>query len=215
MTQSPIPPKPVPRAEKRAHLVDTALRLFAAGGYHAVGIDAVIAAAGIAKKTLYAHFPSKNALIAEVLRERDRRFRASLEAFVDREGDALARLEAVFRWHGQWFAEAGFAGCMFLNVAAEFHGEVAEFHGEVAELQAIAREHKQALEAYLAGLLAPLVGEGDATGLAAEFNLLLDGAIGTALVRGDGLAAERAWGIGRRLVRDLRNLAVANNLGVS
>lgn len=182
-----------PRATKREQLIDTALRLFAAGGYHAVGIDAVIAAAGIAKQTLYTHFPSKNALIAEVLRERDRRFRASLEAFVDAHEEPLARLEAVFVWHRQWFGEPGFAGCMFINVAAEFHGGV-------AELQMLAREHKQALERYLAGLLAPLVGQDDVAALAAGLNLLLDGAIGVALVSGDATAAERAWCMGRRLL---------------
>lgn len=190
---SPMPPQPVSRADKRAHLVDTALSLFAAGGYHAVGIDRVLAEAGVAKKTLYAHFPSKNALIAEVLRERDRRFRASLAAFVDRQSVPIDRLAAVFVWHRQWFAEPGFAGCMFLNVAAEFHGEV-------AELQQLAREHKQAVESYLAGLLEPLVGVDAAPALAADFNLLLDGAIGVALVSGDAGAAERAWNMARRLL---------------
>lgn len=188
-----MPSQPAPRADKRAHLVDTALRLFATGGYHAVGIDRVLAEAGVAKKTLYAHFPSKNALIAEVLRERDRRFRASLAAFVDRQSAPLDRLAAVFAWHRQWFEEPGFAGCMFLNVAAEFHGEV-------AELQLLAREHKRAVETYLVGLLEPLTGAGEAPVLAADFNLLLDGAIGVALVSGDAEAAERAWNMARRLL---------------
>lgn len=190
---SPLSSPPAPRADKRAHLVDTALRLFAAGGYHAVGIDRVLAEAGVAKKTLYAHFPSKNALIAEVLRERDRRFRASLAAFVDCRSAPLERLAAVFAWHRRWFEEPGFAGCMFLNVAAEFHGEV-------AELQLLAREHKQAVEDYLADLLVPLLGVDAAPVLAADFNLLLDGAIGVALVSGDAAAAERAWSIARRLL---------------
>jgi AcrR family transcriptional regulator len=184
---------PPPRLTKREQLVDTALRLFAGGGYHAVGIDTVIAAAGVAKQTLYTHFPSKNALIAEVLRERDRRFRVSLEGFVDRYSEPLARLEAVFMWHRQWFTEPGFAGCMFINVAAEFHGEA-------VELQQLARAHKQAVERYLAGLLAPLVTQREAAGLAADFNLLLDGAIGVALVSGDAAAAERAWKMGRQLL---------------
>ncbi|MBS0355652.1 MAG: TetR/AcrR family transcriptional regulator [Proteobacteria bacterium] len=190
---SPLSSPPVPRADKRAHLVDTALRLFAAGGYHAIGVDRVLAEAGVAKKTLYTHFPSKNALIAEVLRERDRRFRASLAAFVDRRSAPLDRLAGVFAWHRQWFEEPGFAGCMFLNVAAEFHGEV-------AELQLLAREHKQAVETYLVGLLEPLTGIDAAPALAADFNLLLDGAIGVALVSGEAGAAERAWSMARRLL---------------
>lgn len=185
------------RVDRRAHLVDTALRLFAAGGYHGVGIDTILAAAGVAKKTLYSHFPSKTALIAEVLRERDRRFLASLAACVDAGETPLARLQAVFDWHARWFAEADFAGCMFLNVAAEFHG--AE-----AGLAQIARDHKQAVEAFLAGLLVPLVGPEAAPQRAAELNLLLDGAIGVALVSGGAEgAAARAWDMARRLLGPL------------
>lgn len=192
----PLPETPV-RVDRRAHLVDTALRLFAAGGYHGVGIDTILAAAGVAKKTLYSHFPSKTELIAEVLRERDRRFRASLEASVAERDAPLERLQAVFEWHARWFAEPDFAGCMFLNVAAEFHA--AE-----AGLAQIAQDHKQALERFLAGLLAPLSGAEAAPARAAELNLLLDGAIGVALVSGDGAAAAaRAWGMARRLLAPL------------
>ncbi|NML25295.1 TetR/AcrR family transcriptional regulator [Zoogloea dura] len=192
----PLSETPV-RVDRRAHLVDTALRLFAAGGYHGVGIDTILATAGVAKKTLYSHFPSKTELIAEVLRERDRRFRASLEAGVAGREAPLERLQAVFEWHARWFAEPDFAGCMFLNVAAEFHA------GE-AGLAQIARDHKQALETFLAGLLVPLTGAEAALARAAEFNLLLDGAIGVALVSGDGAgAAARAWDMARRLLAPL------------
>lgn len=192
----PLSETPV-RVDRRAHLVDTALRLFAAGGYHGVGIDTILAAAGVAKKTLYSHFPSKTELIAEVLRERDRRFRGSLEAGVAGREAPLERLQAVFEWHARWFAEPDFAGCMFLNVAAEFHA------GE-AGLAQIARDHKQALETFLAGLLVPLTGAEAALARAAEFNLLLDGAIGVALVSGDGAgAAARAWDMARRLLAPL------------
>lgn len=188
------PPTPAqPRTDRRAHLIDTALRLFARGGYHATGIDAVLALSGVAKKTLYHHFPSKDALIAEVLRERDRRFRASLAAFVATRPTPRERLAAVFEWHERWFAEADFAGCMFLNAAAEFHDGAAEILG-------IAREHKQALEVWLATLLADLVDADRAATLAADFNLLLDGAIGCALVSRDPAAAQRAWALAERLL---------------
>ncbi|HMV18151.1 MAG TPA: helix-turn-helix domain-containing protein [Rhodocyclaceae bacterium] len=181
------------RSERRAHLVDTALRLFARGGYHATGIDAVLAASGVAKKTLYHHFPSKDDLIVEVLRERDRRFRASLAAFVAARATPRARLAAVFEWHALWFAEPDFAGCMFLNAAAEFHDGS-------AGILAVAREHKQALEAWLAALLTDLVEAERAAPLAADLNLLLDGAIGTALVSRDPAAAARAWALAERLL---------------
>ena len=58
---------------KRDHLIDTALRLFGRDGYHAVGIDRVIAEAGVARMTLYNHFKSKDELILAVLHRRDER----------------------------------------------------------------------------------------------------------------------------------------------
>ena len=55
------------RAEKRQHLVAVATDLFNRFGYRAVGIDQVIAESGVAKTTLYRHFPSKEDLIVAVL----------------------------------------------------------------------------------------------------------------------------------------------------
>ena len=44
----------------RERLIDTANALFARDGYHATGIDRILAEAGVAKKTLYTHFRSKD-----------------------------------------------------------------------------------------------------------------------------------------------------------
>ena len=52
---------------KRQHVVDTAYSLFKRNGYHATGIDRIIAEADIAKMTMYRHFPSKTDLIVAVL----------------------------------------------------------------------------------------------------------------------------------------------------
>ncbi len=51
------------RSEIRMHLLDTALRLFNQRGYHATGIDLIIAEGGVAKTTLYRHFETKEDLI--------------------------------------------------------------------------------------------------------------------------------------------------------
>ena len=52
------------RAEKKGHLVDVAIEMFNRYGYHAVGVDSIIAEAGVAKTTLYRHFETKELLIA-------------------------------------------------------------------------------------------------------------------------------------------------------
>ncbi|TIS00496.1 MAG: helix-turn-helix transcriptional regulator, partial [Mesorhizobium sp.] len=52
---------------KRQHVVDTAYSLFKRDGFHATGIDRIIAEANIAKMTMYRHFPAKDELIVAVL----------------------------------------------------------------------------------------------------------------------------------------------------
>ncbi|MEE8533082.1 MAG: helix-turn-helix domain-containing protein, partial [Alphaproteobacteria bacterium] len=58
-------------SSRRDHLVDTALALFCRDGFHATGIDRILAESGVAKMTLYKHFKSKDELILAALRRRD------------------------------------------------------------------------------------------------------------------------------------------------
>jgi len=52
----------------RQRLLAAARLLFAQHGFRAVGVDSIAEAAGSNKMTLYRHFESKDALVAEVLR---------------------------------------------------------------------------------------------------------------------------------------------------
>ncbi|RUZ92526.1 TetR/AcrR family transcriptional regulator, partial [Mesorhizobium sp. M7A.F.Ca.US.003.02.2.1] len=74
---------PSPVSDKRQHVVETAYVLFKRAGFHATGIDRIIAEADVAKMTMYRHFPSKDELIVEVLDYRAMRF--------DRQLDRLAQ----------------------------------------------------------------------------------------------------------------------------
>ncbi len=58
-------------SQRREELVQTAVRLFRKNGYHATGIDRILAEAGVAKMTLYKHFRSKDELILGALRRWD------------------------------------------------------------------------------------------------------------------------------------------------
>src|SRR3954470_11176335 len=92
------------KSPKRDLLMDTARRLFYRDGLRAVGIDTILAEAGVAKMTLYNHFASKEELIIAILEKRDREFRASIAAKVDAAGpEPEARLLAVFDWLEGWF----------------------------------------------------------------------------------------------------------------
>jgi len=54
------------KAETRQRIVEAAGRLFRSHGIDAVGVDAVMHAAGLTHGGFYGHFPSKEALVAEV-----------------------------------------------------------------------------------------------------------------------------------------------------
>jgi AcrR family transcriptional regulator len=51
----------------RQRILESAYRLFYREGFQRSGVDAVAEATGVTKRTLYNHFPSKDALIAAVL----------------------------------------------------------------------------------------------------------------------------------------------------
>ncbi len=57
------------RARKRATIVQAATRLFLEGGFEATSMDALAAAAGVSKRTLYAHFPAKERLFEAIVTE--------------------------------------------------------------------------------------------------------------------------------------------------
>jgi AcrR family transcriptional regulator len=49
----------LPRRERRAQLLDSALEVFVAQGYHAAAMDDIAERAGVSKPVLYQHFPGK------------------------------------------------------------------------------------------------------------------------------------------------------------
>jgi len=107
-------------SEARDRLLGTATRLFYAEGLHAVGIDRIIATAGVTRATLYRHFPSKDDLLVAYLTQADEALRDRLDAT---RTDGVSP-DDVIKAVGQAIAEdiqgAGFRGCAFLNAAAEY-----------------------------------------------------------------------------------------------
>ncbi|MNF74921.1 putative HTH-type transcriptional regulator YxaF [compost metagenome] len=107
-------------SEKRQQLMATAYRLFNRHGFHATGIDRIWAEAGSTKRTLYRHFPTKDALIEAVLMARDAEFFALLDAKMDGMSGREARLRALLDGFADWFGRSDFYGCNFINASAEF-----------------------------------------------------------------------------------------------
>lgn len=74
MTSCPISENP---ADCRTRLLQAASEVFASEGYRA-GVDRIAAAAGVAKQTLYNHFPGKAELFAAVIRQATAEFLVAL-----------------------------------------------------------------------------------------------------------------------------------------
>lgn len=181
-------------ADKKELLVNKAMALFAEGGYTAVGIDRILAEAGVAKMTLYKYFPSKVDLILEVLTKRDDYFRTSLMAAADAKKTTSTKIQALFTWHDEWFNKEDFNGCMFINAAAEFHDRDSPIHQ-------MAARHKVLIVEYIESILKDEYGP-RARKLARQINLLLDGAIDAAHVIGDRHAAADAWDVAKGLLQN-------------
>lgn len=181
------------RDQKREHLIETAARLFNEHGYHATGIDQVIAEAGIAKTTLYRHFRSKDDLIVAVLRRMDERFRDDMRAMVEaRATDPRQRLLATFDFIEEWFRSESFHGCPFVGAA----GEHAPRGNPVFQEAAV---HKRLVKAYFEEL-ARAAGLPEPKAVAEEINLLHEGAVAVAHVTGELGAARTAKAVAARLI---------------
>lgn len=170
---------------KRDHLMATAAKLFYRDGYHAVGIDTLLAEAEVAKMTLYNHFDSKEALIVAVLEKRSATFIANVKASIAAAGRSPVRqLEAVFDGLRQLFASDEFKGCAFIRALGEFPEPDHPIHRT-------AWRHKLAVRALLAEV-ATNAGARNPAAFAETTGMLIDGAIVAAHATGKTDPAETA-----------------------
>jgi AcrR family transcriptional regulator len=173
-------------SDARQRIVETAERLFYAEGVRAVGIDRIIAEAGVAKMTLYHHFPSKDDLILAVLQYReaqvDEMFAKSIERHVRQGKD---KLEAFFAALKAWFKSSGFRGCSFINARVE----LADADHPASKFSA---RYKQKFYEMLKVIVAESAGAKAAESLAPAITLMVEGAIVTAVMEQSAKPADVA-----------------------
>ena len=110
---------------KRQILINTALSLFYEKGANSIGINEILSVSGIAKKTLYNHFESKDALVLAALEQRNKTFSEWLQRnLCDAKSDKEV-IEKLFTALTNWFSSSvielgDFRGCFFINTSAEF-----------------------------------------------------------------------------------------------
>jgi AcrR family transcriptional regulator len=112
------PPQP---SEARARILEAAYDLFTMRRLRAVGVDQIIAKAGVAKMTFYRHFRSKEELaLAVIARHETLWTRDWFEAEVMRRAsDPTDRLLVIFDIFDEWFKRPDFEGCFFVNTLVE------------------------------------------------------------------------------------------------
>jgi AcrR family transcriptional regulator len=85
----------LPRQERRAQLLDSALEVFVAQGYHSAAMDDIAERAGVSKPVLYQHFPGKLELYLALLDAAADNVIAQCKAALDSTQDNKQRVEAT------------------------------------------------------------------------------------------------------------------------
>jgi AcrR family transcriptional regulator len=177
----------------RQRILDTASGMFYRDGVRAVGIDAIIARSGVAKMSLYRNFPSKDALVAAWLEDRNAFFwRRWDHSEASRAGDPRGQLEAILDMVAATVSRPRWRGCPFLNTGTEFPAPAHPAH-------AVILAHKRAVRTRLRTLAAAAAAR-DPDLLAQQLQLLIDGAYAIGQSLGPDGPASTVASAGRTLI---------------
>jgi AcrR family transcriptional regulator len=186
------PPLDAPVAEARERILRTAYELFHRDGVTAVGVDRIVAEAGVAKTTLYRHFRSKDDLVVAVLERHEELWTSGwLELEVERRATSpRERILVTFDVLEDWLRDESFEGCLFINSLLEIH----------KRSNSIRTEAVAAIENVHAVLrrFAAEAGVRDPVAFAHQIQILMRGSI-VAAVEGRFDAVEQARSVARRL----------------
>jgi AcrR family transcriptional regulator len=172
---------PPAKPTMKERILDTADRLFYLKGIRAIGVDTIAAEIGISKRTLYNHFPSKDALISAYL---ERRFMQHTPPDKRSERSPVEQILGTFDSLERRFSAKDFRGCPFVNA-------VAELGADAQPVRKIAIAFKESRRLWFRDLLMQL-GVSSAEALATQLVLLVDGSIAQDLVRDDPAMARAA-----------------------
>ncbi|MBW8734612.1 MAG: TetR/AcrR family transcriptional regulator [Asticcacaulis sp.] len=181
------------QALKRQDILDRAERLFYCGGFHATGVDAVLADSGISKRTLYKYFTSKEDLIEAVLD----RYAGNVDCMlfdpaIVRSDDLRGRILAVFDVRRELMDNTAYVGCLAMKAAEEYKDR----H---AGIEASGRQSVEHIENRFVALCRDAgVTDPETTGRTVA--LLLQGAVVTSQLRRDTSAFATARAAAERLL---------------
>lgn len=104
----------------REQILETASRLFFTQGYNLTGINQIIEEAGVAKASLYYHFPSKEDLCVAYLQYRHGFFwGGKLPRYLEGVTDPRERILKMFDCRAAYFLETNYGGCAYNRIISE------------------------------------------------------------------------------------------------
>jgi AcrR family transcriptional regulator len=169
----------------RERLLQTADDLFYREGIHAVGIDRILAQAGVAKASLYTTFRSKDELVRAYLEERARYLRERIEKRVGEAASPREGILAIFEGLADRTQGARFAhGCPFVRACAEGSAESSPAREVASSYRTWQRE--------LFARLARDAGLPNPAETSRQLAIIYDGAIVTAAMNREPAAASAA-----------------------
>src|SRR5215469_13191101 len=160
----------------REQIVQAADALFYGEGIRSASMDAIAERAGVTKRTIYYHFPSKDDLIAAYLAARDAPTFARQATWLDEtQGDLPEQVFGLFENLARAMSAPRWKGCGFIRAAAELAG--APGHPALK----IGSAHKKRFEAWLEDRIASR-GLGEPALRARQVMILLDGSAAQVLI---------------------------------
>jgi len=181
-----------PMTDTREKILATAEKLIYENGIHATGMDLLVKTSGVARKSIYRYFATKDDVAAAALNARDVRWMQWFRSECEKAQTPQARILGIFDVLGSWFESDGFRGCAFINTA----GEVGDADDPIRQ---IAKLHKQKLLDYTLELTRQLQ-VNDPVKLARQLFVLIEGTITVARVMGDLTALDSAREIAKLLL---------------
>ncbi|GAA4087685.1 TetR/AcrR family transcriptional regulator [Nocardioides kongjuensis] len=161
---------PVKVSEPRERLLRTATRLFYEEGINGVGVDRVVAEAGVTRATMYRHFPGKEALVVAYLEHEDAIIRSLFAAAAEQAAatgaSASDLLALVIDGVADDATRLHTRGCPFINASAEFPDAT-------GPVRTVVRRHRDWFRATLTEV-ATAAGAPDPAATAASLVLLRD-----------------------------------------
>lgn len=183
----------MPRKEKlmdvRERILKTAARLFFSQGYNSTGINQIIAEAGVAKASLYQHYPSKDDLLLAYLQVASAEWFDSLDYQLKELEFPKDRMLAAFDLLLVYMPSVCFKGCHFQNIISEIPAK------NDRAMQQI-EQHKQRMKQFFADESSKM-GKSE---LGEELALLFEGAIISSQIFRQNKPIETAKNLAERLI---------------